>query len=105
MEFKSDFCLVFPGQVLPEHRHIWEGPGPGSAAAPVPPAAPHRHPEGSRDVSDVPRPAALETHGRILPQHPERGAGEGVHRAVRPGVRHHLSQEGGGEGGGEDGGR
>lgn len=49
----------------------------------MPPAAPHRHPEGPRDVPDVPGPPAVEAHVRLLPQHPERGAGEAVHRAVR----------------------
>lgn len=63
----------------------------------MPPAAPHSHPEGARDVPDVPGSTTLEAHGRILPHHFERGAGEGVHRAVRGGVRCHLVKEGGGK--------
>ncbi len=46
-------------------------------------------------MPDVPGSASLEAHGRILPQHLKRGAGEGVHRAVRGGVRRHLDTEDG----------
>lgn len=59
----------------------------------MPPEAAHRHPEGPRDVPDVPGPATLEAYGRILPQHPECGAGEGVHRAMCGGIRHHVVEE------------
>lgn len=64
----------------------------------MPPAAPHHHPEGSCDVPDVPGPTALEAHGRFLPEHLGCGAGEGVHRAVRGGVRRRLVTEGGWKG-------
>ena len=71
----------------------------------MPPAAPHRQPEGSRDVPDVPGSTTLEAHGRILPQHLKRGAGEGVQRAVRGGVRCHLVTEGGWKGVEDEGAR
>lgn len=48
-------------------------------------------------MPDVPGPTTLEGHGRILPQHIERGAGEGVHRAMRGGVRRRLVTDGGWE--------
>lgn len=41
-------------------------------------------------MPDVPGSAVVEAHGRVLLQYPGRGAGEGVHRAVRGRVRSHL---------------
>lgn len=41
-------------------------------------------------MPDVPGPAVVEAHGRVLPHYLGRGAGEGVHRAVRGRVTSHL---------------